>query len=115
MSFGKGCQLERCGPGLEHPNERHLKEEAIPVANQTAVTKVGRCRLTPGGPQVDRARFQRLKLQYDNSVSDFAYNSKLRRYSPDNVAITIDGVLYVKIVDPMKARLASAPSYHWSR
>jgi regulator of protease activity HflC (stomatin/prohibitin superfamily) len=67
-------------------------------------------------------------MSYDKSVSDFAFNSNLRLYTPDNVAISIDGVLYVKIVDPKKAGsrqcppmigldnwVFSMPSCGWSR
>ena len=38
-------------------------------------------RLTPGWAQVDHARFQRLKLKYDELLSKFAFNFSLRRYS----------------------------------
>ena len=42
--------------------------------------KAGRCRLTPGGPQAERAWFQRLKLKYDEALSKIAFNLNLRRY-----------------------------------
>ena len=38
-------------------------------------------RLTPGGPRVDRAWFQRLQPKCDESFSDFAFNYNLRRYT----------------------------------
>ena len=44
---------------------------------------VGRCRFTPGSPQVDRAWVQRLKLKYDEVLSNLAFNFKL---SPCNAA-----------------------------
>ena len=44
-------------------------------------SKVGRCRLAPGCPRVARAWFQRLKLKYDETLSNFALNFNLRRYS----------------------------------
>ena len=37
-------------------------------------------RLTPGSPRVDRAWRQRLKLQYDKLLSNFAFNFNFRRY-----------------------------------
>jgi len=37
-------------------------------------------RLTPVRPRVDRAWFQRLKLDYDEPLSNFAFNFNLRRY-----------------------------------
>ena len=40
--------------------------------------KVGRCRLTP--PRVDRAWFQRLKINCDDPLSSFAFNVNLRHY-----------------------------------
>jgi len=38
-------------------------------------------RLTPGCLWVDRARFQRLKLKYDEALSNFAFKINLRRYT----------------------------------
>ena len=46
-----------------------------------ALSVVRRCRLTPGCPRVDRAWFQRLKLDYDRPLSTFAFNLNLRRYT----------------------------------
>jgi len=37
--------------------------------------------LTPCWPRVDRAWFQRLKLNYDEPLSNCAFNSNLRRYT----------------------------------
>ena len=36
--------------------------------------------MTLGQPQVDRARFQLLKLEYDEPPSKFDFNCNLRRY-----------------------------------
>ena len=38
------------------------------------------CNLTPCY-SIDNAWFQRLKLNYDTSLSNFAFNSNLRRYT----------------------------------
>ena len=43
--------------------------------------RVGRCRLTPGSMRFARAWFQRLKLKYDEQLSNFAFKFNLRRYS----------------------------------
>jgi len=45
--------------------------------------KAGRCRLTVSKPELKAQRlwFQRLKLQYDEPLSNFAFNFNLRRYS----------------------------------
>jgi hypothetical protein len=43
--------------------------------------KVRRCRLTPDWPKLDRAWIQRVKLKYDESLSSFAYNFNMRRYT----------------------------------
>jgi len=40
---------------------------------------VGRSKLTPGSPRVDRAWFQRLKLNYDKALSSSALKFNLRR------------------------------------
>ena len=42
--------------------------------------KVGRCRLTPNCSRLDRAWFHRMKLEYDEPLSSFAFNLNLRRY-----------------------------------
>ena len=42
------------------------------------VCLVGRCRLTPDSLRLDR---QRLKLKYDETLSNCAVNFNLRRYS----------------------------------
>jgi len=52
-----------------------------PVRAHAAQAGVGRCRLTPSPPQVDRAWFQRLALKCDESLSNFAFNFNLRRYT----------------------------------
>ena len=36
--------------------------------------------MASGWPRVDRHGFQRLKLKYDEPISDFAFNSTLRHY-----------------------------------
>jgi len=36
---------------------------------------VGRCRFTPASPLLDRAWFQRLKVQYDEPLQNSAFNS----------------------------------------
>jgi Leucine-rich repeat (LRR) protein len=41
--------------------------------------------LTPGWPRDGRAGFQRLKLQYDEPISDFGYNFNLRHYIQVNL------------------------------
>ena len=51
---------------------------------------VGRCRLTPGRPQVDRAWCQRLKLKCVKPLSNFAFNFNLRPYT---AAKRYDGIL----------------------
>jgi hypothetical protein len=50
-------------------------------------TLVGRCRLTASNPVLElesayvSARFLRLKLQYDETLSNVAFNFNLRRYT----------------------------------
>lgn len=46
------------------------------------ISMVRRCRLTLSPPLGGRAWFQRLKLQHDESLSNFALNFNLRRYIP---------------------------------
>ena len=46
-----------------------------------ASVAVGRCRLTVSKPDFKRAWFQRLKLKCDESLSNFAFNFNLRRYT----------------------------------
>jgi len=50
-------------------------------ANDAANSWAGRCRLTPCRPLLDRAWFQRSKLEYDKPLSNFGFNFNLRRYS----------------------------------
>ena len=42
---------------------------------------VGRCRLAVSNPSRKRAWFQRLKLNCDEALSNFAFNFNLRRYN----------------------------------
>jgi len=47
---------------------------------------VGRCRLTPVCPRIDRAWFQHLKLNDDEALSNSAHKFNLRRYIAGNDA-----------------------------
>ena len=58
----------------------HRLPSMIPTSS---VNKVGRCRLTPGSPRVDRAWSQRLKLSCNELLSSFAFKFRLRRYNTD--------------------------------
>ena len=61
-------------------------------------TTVGQCRLTPGfcsRPQLAFRNFQRLKLKYDELLSSFAINCKLRHYS---VGFVVQGLLCVALL-----------------
>jgi hypothetical protein len=42
--------------------------------------KAGRCRLNPVDARVESAGIKRLKLRYDEPLSNFAFNFSLRRY-----------------------------------
>jgi len=42
---------------------------------------VGRCRFTVSKPVLKALWFQRLKLQYDETLSNLAFNFNLRRYN----------------------------------
>ena len=53
---------------------------------------MGRCRLNPGRPRFDRAWFQRLKLTYDEALSNFAFNFNLRRYIAVLLQVVVDGL-----------------------
>ena len=61
--------------------------ERLPRGKEATVVEVGMGTFPnaryggAGRPRVDRAWFQCLKLQYDESLSSFAFNSNLRRYS----------------------------------
>jgi hypothetical protein len=46
-----------------------------------AICKVGCCRLNPVEARVGSTWFQRLKLRYDEPLSNFAFNFNLRHYS----------------------------------
>ena len=45
------------------------------------VPLVGRCSFTPASPRLDRAWIQRSKLKSDETLSNFAFDLKLRRYT----------------------------------
>jgi len=56
-------------------------EHAVFLREAGADAGVGRCRLTPGCPRVDRIWYQRMmKLTYDEALSNVAFNFHLRRY-----------------------------------
>jgi hypothetical protein len=64
-------------------NERVCRRLGLAVGAQLKMTRtlmVGRCRLTPGRPWLDRAWLQRMSIKYDKPLSDFAFNFKLRHY-----------------------------------
>jgi len=64
------------------------------------LSEVGRCRLTVSKPVLSsRDKVQRVKLQYDETLSNFAFYSNLRRYTEPQVReavqqLVIDGDLY---------------------
>jgi hypothetical protein len=49
--------------------------------------QVGRCRLTVSHPSRKRVWFQRLKLQCDEPLSNFAFNVNLRRYNQEKIFV----------------------------
>ena len=63
-------------------------------------------------PGLNALRFQRLKLQYDETVSNFAFNFNLRRYTEDirkqlpQESIMFDNVnlAFIKSMQEMKVR-----------
>jgi len=60
--------------------ERADREEQ---ARLDALNKVGRCRLTVSKPVLEAPRFQRLKAQYDETLSNLAFEFNLRRYNKE--------------------------------
>ena len=52
-----------------------------------ARTTVGRCRLSPGRPRIDRVWLQCLNLTYHETLSKFAFNFDLRNYTTVNVDV----------------------------
>jgi len=63
--------------------------------------EVGRCRLTASKSVLKAKRlwFQRLKLQYDETLSNFAFNFNSRRYNEEDD--TEDLLRAQLMVDPM--------------
>jgi len=64
---------------IHHYSDLGVKPENFLVVVNS--NKVGWCRLNPVESRVESAWFQRLKLRYDESPSNFAFNLNLRRYN----------------------------------
>jgi len=81
--------------------------------------KAGRCILTPGWTRVDRAWFQRLKLNLDEPLSNFAFKFNLRRYTTDtptptptaaDVDVHLEQMLSAALTDPDAGSSLTSPS-----
>ena len=51
------------------------------IASDDGARKVGRCRLTVSKPELKAPWYHRLKLEYDEPLSNFPFNFDLRRYT----------------------------------
>ena len=68
----RGYHLKRC---LTHCRKHNVVDaQAYLLERMGAVDEVGRCRLPPGPPWVDRPWFHRLTLKYAQLLSSFAFN-----------------------------------------
>jgi len=80
---GGGGDGGRGGGGGGGGGRGNRRSRAITQEGNFALV-VGRCRLTPGFHSRPSDCFQRLKPNYDNPVSNLAFNCNLRRYIVDD-------------------------------
>ena len=69
--------------------------DQLKIENQQYL--VGRCMLTPGWTRVGRAWFQRLKLKYDEPLSNVAFSFNLRRYNLERIEERNNELLRLKL------------------
>ena len=95
LSFAFNFIMRRCSAARSLIRRANKAGIRALVAQQFAVAaKVGRCRLTPIIPTLTPPKTERLQLQYDVTLSSFAFNFNLRRY----VKVLAAGL--VPIVEP---------------
>ena len=78
----------------------------------TSGATVGWCRLTASKPVLKAKRlwFQRLKLYYDETLSNFAFNFNLGRYTTGTNAAVIRGALRAEMPDLLTVVLPQSRS-----
>jgi len=78
---GAGWVRARSGVAAGAEAVAGVATEEAPGAGTLDVSAVGRCKLKPAETRVESAWRQRLKLEFGEALSNFAFKSKLRRYS----------------------------------
>jgi hypothetical protein len=85
-------QRRRHDQAPQPPPPPQQQYQCYPRNRYASSSLVGRCRLTPECPRVDRAWLQRLRPKYDAPLSKFALKSNLRRYTlAPTYRISLDG------------------------
>jgi hypothetical protein len=72
-------------PASLNDKQRQVIKDKFSAVNaaveEAARTQVGRCRLTLSKPKLKAPGTERLKLEYDEPLSSFAFTFNLRRYT----------------------------------